>query len=62
LLVWNNKSVAVAADHSVDPGRWRAEFEAAFGQVAGRFARRDVRSSARDLLAGLVAPLERKNC
>jgi SRSO17 transposase len=62
LLVWNKKTVAVAAADSVDPQRWLAEFETAFGQVAGRFARRDVAAGARDLLAGLVAPLERKNC
>jgi SRSO17 transposase len=60
--VWNKKTVAVAAADSVDPQRWLAEFETAFGQVAGRFARRDVAAGARDLLAGLVAPLERKNC
>jgi SRSO17 transposase len=39
-----------------------AEFDAAFEHVAGRFARRDGRAVGRDLLAGLVAPLERKNC
>ena len=58
LLVWNKKS---AAD-SVDPEAWLAEFEVAFAQVAGRFARRDTRAVGRDLLSGLVAPLERKNC
>ena len=62
MLVWNKKTVAVAAANSVDPQAWRAEFEAAFGQVAARFTRRDARGVARDLLAGLVAPLERKNC
>jgi SRSO17 transposase len=60
--VWTKTTVAVAAADSVDPQRWLAEFETAFGQVAGRFARRDVAAGARDLLAGLVAPLERKNC
>ena len=62
MLVWNKKSVAVAAANSVDAQAWRAEFEMAFGQVADRFARRDARVCGRDLLAGLVAPLERKNC
>ena len=60
--MWNKKAVAVAADDSVDPQRWRAELASAFGQVAGRFARPGARSAAADLLAGLVAPLERKNC
>lgn len=60
--MWNKKTVAVAAADSVDPERWSAEFETAFGQVAGRFARRDAAGGARDLLTGLVAPLERKNC
>ena len=60
--MWNKKTVAVAAANSVDPQAWRAEFETAFEQVAARFARRDARGAARDLLAGLVAPLERKNC
>lgn len=60
--MWNKKTVAVAAADSVDPQAWGAEFETAFEQVAARFARRDARGAARDLLAGLVAPLERKNC
>ena len=62
MLVWNNRSLAVAAADSVDIERWQAELETAFEQVGARFARRDVRSSARDLLTGLLAPLERKNC
>lgn len=62
MLVWNKKTVAAAAADSVDPERWSAEFETAFGQVAGRFARRDAAGGARDLLTGLVAPFERKNC
>src|SRR5690606_36064055 len=62
LLVWNKKSVAVAAANSVDAQAWQAEFETAFEQVAARFTRRDARGAARDLLAGLLAPLERKNC
>lgn len=62
MLVWNKKSVAVAAANSVDAQAWQAEFETAFEQVAARFTRRDARGVARDLLAGLLAPLERKNC
>jgi SRSO17 transposase len=62
LLVWNKKSVAVAAANSADVQAWQAEFEPAFGQVAALFARRDARGAARDLLAGLLAPVERKNC
>jgi hypothetical protein len=30
LLVWNKKTVAVAAADSVNPQAWRAEFEMAF--------------------------------
>ncbi|WP_166848626.1 IS701 family transposase [Isoptericola sp. BMS4] len=52
----------MAAADSVDPVRWQAEFESAVGRISGRFARREPLTHARDLVAGLVAGLERKNC
>jgi SRSO17 transposase len=62
VLVWNNEPSAVAAADSVDPDRWRAEFESAVGRISGRFARREPLAHARDLVVGLVSGLERKNC
>ncbi len=60
--MWNISPVAVAAEHKVAASRWEAEFASAVGRVSGRFARREPLAHARDLVAGLVAPLERKNC
>ena len=60
--MWNKEAVAVAAGHRVAAGRWEAEFGSAVGRISGRFARREPLTHARDLVAGLVAPLERKNC
>lgn len=60
--MWNKKPVAVAADHRVATGRWEAELASTVGRISGRFARREPLAHAADLVAGLVAPLERKNC
>lgn len=60
--MWNFEPSAVAAGDSVDPARWSAEFASAVGRISGRFARREPLAHAADLVAGLVAPLERKNC
>ena len=40
--------VAVAAGHSIDPGRWQAEFDALMARIAPRFARVEPRRRARD--------------
>jgi SRSO17 transposase len=53
---------AVAAGHSVDPARWRELFGELMFLVAGRFARVEPRRTARDMVLGLLSPLERKNC
>ena len=57
-----NKPVAVAAGYSVDPGFFDVEFDLVAGLLAGRFARPEPARHASDLVAGLIAPLERKNC
>ena len=38
VLVWNNKTAAVAAAHSVDPDRWWTAFGAVMDRMAPRFA------------------------
>jgi SRSO17 transposase len=54
--------LAVAAGHSVDPGRWLELFDEAMGRVAARFPRVETRRHARALVLGLLADLPRKNC
>ncbi len=44
----------------VDPGWLAAGLDEAFGQVAARFGRREVRLRARACVAGLLSGLERK--
>jgi SRSO17 transposase len=53
---------AVAVGHSVDPARWRVLFDELMFQVAGRFGRVEPRRTARDMVLGLLSPVERKNC
>jgi SRSO17 transposase len=53
---------AVAAGHSVDPARWRVLFDELMSVVAGRFGRVEPRRTAREFVAGLLSPAERKNC
>jgi SRSO17 transposase len=53
---------AVAAGHSVDPACWRELFGELMCLVAGRFARVEPRRTAREFVAGLLSPAERKNC
>jgi SRSO17 transposase len=45
----------------VDPGVWRNVFEDLWDRLAGRFVRVEPRRTCRDLLLGLLAPIERKN-
>jgi SRSO17 transposase len=52
----------VAAGLSVDPGRWREQFDDLMGRIAGRFARVEPRWRARAFVLGLLSGLRRKNC
>jgi SRSO17 transposase len=56
------EGAAVAAVHSVDPDRWQAEFSAVLDRIASRFARYEPLRHAGELMAGMVAGLDRKNC
>jgi SRSO17 transposase len=60
--VWTPDDDAVAAGHSVDPAGWRVLFDELMSLVAGRFGRAEPRRAAREFVAGLLSPLERKNC
>jgi SRSO17 transposase len=60
--VTTHDNSAVAAGLSVDPGRWREQFDELMGRVAGRFARVEPRRRARAFVLGLVSGLRRKNC
>src|SRR5688572_162151 len=61
-FVWTTEDRAVAAGHSVDPDRWRQVFEDGFAVVAGRFGRREPRTTAKAFVKGLLSPVERKTC
>ncbi|MFI6274592.1 hypothetical protein [Streptomyces sp. NPDC050988] len=52
----------MAADHSIDPARWREAFEMAMSRIAGRFARIEPRLRAGRLVLGLLSDLPRKDC
>lgn len=53
---------AAAAAHSVDPDRWQTEFSAVLDRIAPRFARYEPLRHAGELMTGMVAGLDRKNC
>jgi SRSO17 transposase len=53
---------AVAAGLSVDPARWREQFDELMARIAGRFTRAEPRRRARALVLGLLSGLRRKNC
>lgn len=46
----------------MDPASWRELFDELMSLVAGRFARVEPRRTARELVLGLLSPVERKNC
>ncbi len=52
----------MAAGLSVNPARWREQFDDLMGRIAGRFARVEPRRRARALVLGLLSGLRRKNC
>jgi SRSO17 transposase len=62
LLVWNNQNAAVAAAQSVSPERWQTAFSAVLDRIESRFCRFEPRRHAAELMLGLLAPVERKNC
>lgn len=55
-------SKTVAAAHSVTAGVWHGVLDEMLARIGGRFSRIEPRTTARDLLLALLAPLERKNC
>jgi SRSO17 transposase len=60
--VTTHDNPAVAAGLSVDPARWREQFDDLMGRIAGRFARVEPRRRARAFVLGLLSGLRRKNC
>ena len=52
----------MAAGLSVDPARWREQFDELMGRIAGRFGRVEPRRRARAFVLGLLSGLPRKNC
>jgi SRSO17 transposase len=60
--VTTHDNPAVAAVFSVDPARWRDQFDDLMGRIAGRFARVEPRRRARAFVLGLLSGLRRKNC
>lgn len=55
------QSFAVAAELSLDVGRWQAEFDGLMGLIAGRFARVESRGWPVMRCRGLMSPLAVKN-
>ena len=52
----------MAAGDSVDPARWRAQFNGLMARIGGRFARVEPRRHAREVVLGLLSELPVKNC
>lgn len=62
MFVSDNKVAAVAAAHSVDPGRWHEAFGAVLDRIESRFARYGPLRHAAGLMLGMLSRLDRKNC
>jgi hypothetical protein len=60
--VQTRDDLAVAAGHSVDPGRWLGILDELVLRIGGRFGRVEPRRRARAFILGLMAGLPRKNC
>jgi SRSO17 transposase len=60
--VTTHDNLAVAAGLSVDPARWREQFDDLMARIAGRFARAEPRRRARGFVLGLLSGMRRKNC
>lgn len=61
VVVWTKDS-AVAAAYRVDAQRWSRLFDELMDVVGSCFGRPEPRWRVRDFMAGLLAPLPRKNC
>lgn len=61
MFVKATEIAAVAAAHSVDPGRWWTEFSAVIDRIAPRFARYEPLRHAAELMAGMVSGLDSSN-
>ena len=62
MVVRTHDNLAVAAGHSVDPGRWLGIFDDLMLRVGARFHRVEPRRRARAFVLGLLAALPRANC
>jgi SRSO17 transposase len=60
--MWNNEDAAVAAAHSVSPGRWWDGFGEVMDRIGSRFTRFEPRRHAAALMLGMLSGLDRKNC
>ncbi len=61
--MWNIEDAAVAAAHSVSPGRWWWDgFGEVMDRIGSRFARYEPRRHAAAMMLGLLSGLDRKNC
>ena len=60
--MWTEEDRAVAAGHSVDPGRWLAGLDDLLGCVAARIGRVEPRLRLRRFVLGMMAGLPRTNC
>ena len=60
--MWKQEDRAVAAGHSVDPGRWLAGLDDLLGCVAARIYRVEPRLRLRRFVLGMMAGLARTNC
>ena len=60
--MWNIEDAAVAAAHSVSPGRWWDGFGEVMDRIGSRFVRYEPRRHAAAMMLGLLSGLDRKNC
>jgi SRSO17 transposase len=60
--VTTHDNLAVAAGHSVDPGRWPGILDELMLRAGARFSRVEPRRRARAFVLGLLAGLPRANC
>ncbi|GHJ43368.1 hypothetical protein Cs7R123_07100 [Catellatospora sp. TT07R-123] len=61
LAACEDNRICGGAGHRLDPAASRRVFEEVLTRIGTRFARSEPRRTVRDLLVGLLAPIERKN-